>query len=169
MSEAMYSAAAPGSLELIYDGRPIITETDLHGRLTYVNRKFIEMSGYEKHELIGRSHNVVRHPDMPSSCYMLMWQTIRAGMNWQGYIKNLRKDGNFYWVVVHVSRKMEQEKHIGYIAVRKKPDPKSLEKIKKVYASARAYEKSGDLFRAEKMIAQTMRVNPSGFPEEEMR
>jgi PAS domain S-box-containing protein len=96
MAEALPAHEVSEAKELIYDGRPIITETDLHGRLTYVNRKFIEMSGYSKSELLGRSHNVVRHPDMPSSCYMLLWQTIRSGQSWQGYIKNRRKNGDYY-------------------------------------------------------------------------
>jgi len=169
MGEPLFTPADANDLELLYDGRPIITETDLHGRLTYVNRKFVEMSGYGREELLGRSHNIVRHPDMPSACYVLLWQTIRAGMNWQGYVKNRRKDGRFYWVVVHVSRKMDGEKHVGYIAVRKKPEPKTLEKIKVLYAEAKAYERAGDLFRAEKLIAQTARVNAQGFPEEELR
>lgn len=168
MAEALPDHEVSEAKELIYDGRPIITETDLHGRLTYVNRKFIEMSGYSKSELLGRSHNVVRHPDMPSSCYMLLWQTIRSGQSWQGYVKNRRKNGDYYWVVVHVSHKMAEGRHIGYIAVRKRPEPQTLEKVKRLYKHAKALERSGDFFEAEKLVTRAIRVNALGFPEEEM-
>lgn len=89
--------------EIFYDGAAMITETDANGRIVYVNRKFIEMSGFERDELIGQAHSIVRHPDMPHACFKHMWETLREGQVWQGYVKNLRKDGKFYWVVVHVT------------------------------------------------------------------
>jgi aerotaxis receptor len=113
----------------------MITETDMHGRITFVNRKFVEMSGYSKAELLGQPHSIVRHPDMPHCCFKNMWETIRKGETWKGYVKNLRKDGAFYWVVVYVSPKVsESGETVGYIAARKLPDPEGLAAVKAKYA-----------------------------------
>jgi len=124
----------PNDHEIIYDGGVMITETDRHGRITYVNRKFVEMSGYSKDELIGQPHSIMRHPDMPSCCFQNMWETIRKRETWKGYVKNLRKDGAFYWVVVYVSPKLDDNGDIiGFIAARKVPEGLTLEEIKVKY------------------------------------
>ena len=120
--------------EVLYDGRVMITETDINGRITYVNRKFLEMSGYEKDELIGQPHSIMRHPDMPKCCFKNMWETIKKNETWKGYVKNLRKDGAYYWVVVYVSPKIDEEGNIiGYIAARKVPEALTLDEIKAKY------------------------------------
>ncbi len=81
----------------------IISRTDLKGIITYVNDTFADISGYEADELVGKSHNIVRHPDMPSSVFADLWQTIKDGKTWDGYVKNLRKDGGYYWVFAEIS------------------------------------------------------------------
>ena len=81
----------------------IISRTDLKGVITYVNDTFADISGYEADELVGKSHNIVRHPDMPSSVFSDLWQTIKDGKTWDGYVKNLRKDGGYYWVFAEIS------------------------------------------------------------------
>jgi PAS domain S-box-containing protein len=125
----------PTAEEVVYDGGIMITETDLQGRITFANRKFQEMSAYSKVELLGQSHSIVRHPDMPSCCFKNMWETVRNGETWKGYVKNLRKDGAFYWAVVYVSPKINAVgETIGYIAARKPPEPKTLEAVKTWYA-----------------------------------
>jgi len=114
--------------EVIFDGRSLITETDLKGVITFVNRKFVEMTGYSKQEAIGQSHNILRHPDMPKAGFEGMWKLIKEGKVWDGYVKNLRKDGKYYWVDVHiVPKKDENGVIIGYIASRKVTDPKRLQ------------------------------------------
>jgi len=166
MSEPMQRSAARVQQEYFYDGRPMITETDLSGRITFANRKFTEMSAYPKHELVGRSHSIIRHPDMPEACFRLMWEAIRTGKSWQGYVKNRRKDGNFYWVVVHIEPKKESDDIVGYIAVRRRPDPEVLETIKNIYEEARMLEYAGELHGAENLVVQTARVNAESFPQE---
>jgi aerotaxis receptor len=166
MSEPLQQVARSTQREFFYDGRAMITETDLRGRITFVNRKFTEMSGYPKHELIGRPHSIIRHPDMPATCFKLMWQTIRSGKSWQGYVKNRRKDGNFYWVIVHIVPKIISGEIVGYIAVRKKPEPQTLEQIKKIYAEASVFEIEGDHYGAEKLISATARIDAHSFPQE---
>ncbi len=81
----------------------IISRTDLNGLITYTNDTFCDISGYSEGELLGRSHNIVRHPDMPSDAFKDLWQTIQDKKQWIGIVKNLRKDSGFYWVKAIVS------------------------------------------------------------------
>jgi len=81
----------------------IISRTDLQGNITYVNETFAEISGYEVEELIGKPHNIVRHPDMPSSVFADLWESIQNKKQWTGVVKNMRKDSGFYWVKAIVS------------------------------------------------------------------
>jgi len=76
----------------------IVSKTDPKGIITYVNNSFVQISGYSADELIGKPHNIVRHPDMSKEIFKNMWDTIQRGGIWRGYIKNKRKDGTFYWV-----------------------------------------------------------------------
>lgn len=117
----------PINEEVSFDGRALISETDTKGIITYVNRKFCEMSGYSKEEIIGQPHSILRHPDMPSAAFKQMWETIKNGEIWEGYVKNLRKDGKFYWVIVNIVPKSDESGNIiGYIASRKIPDKNML-------------------------------------------
>lgn len=125
----------PTDVEVKFEGGNMITETDLRGRITYVNRKFIEMTGYAKEELIGKPHSIIRHPDMPECCFRSMWESVTRGEPWEGYVKNLRKDGAYYWVDVLVTPKYDEHGvQCGFIAVRKPPGELTLEEIKVKYA-----------------------------------
>jgi len=88
--------------EVPYD-ELIVSRTSLDGIITYANDTFIEISGYTKDELIGQHHNIVRHPDMPRVCFEELWSTIKEENKWIGNVKNLRKDGGYYWVKATVS------------------------------------------------------------------
>ncbi len=124
----------PVDEEVLFDGRSLISETDTKGIITYVNRKFTEMTGYTSGEAIGQPHSLLRHPDMPKAAFEGMWKVIRSGKIWEGYVKNLRKDGKFYWVVVHIVPKLDEEGSIvGYIASRKMPDRARLKVIEEQY------------------------------------
>lgn len=81
----------------------IVSRTNLKGEITYANESFAAISGYSVEELIGKPHNIVRHPDMPKAVFKEMWQTIKEYKKWTGFIKNMRKDGGFYWVHAEVS------------------------------------------------------------------
>ena len=124
----MLTRPEPIDEEVIFDGRSLISETDTKGNITFVNRKFVEMTGYDKKEVVGQPHAILRHPDMPKIAFKQMWSIIKEGKVWDGYVKNLRKDGKYYWVDVHiVPKKDENGTIIGYIASRKVTDPKRLE------------------------------------------
>ena len=85
------------------EGELIISRTDLQGKITYANETFAKISGYEIEELIGRSHNIVRHPDMPSAMFEALWNHMKAKKQWIGVVKNMRQDSGFYWVKAIVS------------------------------------------------------------------
>lgn len=103
----------------IMDEHVITSTTDDKGIIKYVSQAFCEISGYSKEELIGRNHNIVRHPDMPSSIYEELWSTIQSGKQWKGEIKNLTKDGSYYWVSAIIEPDFDRQGNIiGYHAVR---------------------------------------------------
>lgn len=128
--------------EVLFDGRSLISETDTKGIITFVNRKFIEMTKYSKEEAIGQPHSLLRHPDMPRAAFEEMWKVIKSGKTWEGYVKNLRKDGKFYWVIVTIIPKYNQKNNIiGYTASRKMPDRSRLKQIEAEYKEMVAHEK----------------------------
>jgi aerotaxis receptor len=83
----------------IGDDTLILSTTDTKGRVTFINQTFIEVSGFSEDELIGKAHNIVRHPDMPPEAFEDLWRTLKAGKPWTGLVKNRRKNGDFYWVL----------------------------------------------------------------------
>ena len=98
----------------------IVSSTDLKGIITYANRKFCEIADYTKKELTGKNHNIVRHPDMPKAAFQDLWDTIKAGKEWTGIVKNLRKDGKYYWVYSHITPIFDESGNItGYTAARR--------------------------------------------------
>jgi PAS domain S-box-containing protein len=84
------------------EGRPIVSKTDLKGIIIYVNTPFCKLADYSKDELIGKPHNIIRHPDMPKEVFKQLWNTIEKNQKFRGFIKNLRKDGRYYWVEAFV-------------------------------------------------------------------
>ena len=100
------------------DGELIVSRTDLKGIITYANETFAEISGYALNELVGKSHNVVRHPDMPSAAFIDLWDKLNVGAKWSGYVKNLRKDSGYYWVFAQISGIYKDDKLVEYKSVR---------------------------------------------------
>jgi len=97
----------------------IVSKTDPAGKILYGNRTFIDLSGYTEKELIGCQHNIIRHPDMPRAVFHLLWNAIKAGKEVFAYVKNLSKDGGFYWVFANVSASYDPAGHLlGYYSVR---------------------------------------------------
>jgi len=96
----------------------IVSRTDLNGYITYANDIFANISGYTPEELVGKPHSIVRHPDMPHSVFKKMWETIRSGDIWRGYVKNLRKDGGYYWVYAEVSGVYKDDKLVEFKSLR---------------------------------------------------
>lgn len=122
------------NLETPYpDGKLIVSTTNPYGIITHVNQSFVEMSGYSEQELIGAPHSILRHPDMPPAAFKDLWDTVGRGEKWQGIVKNLRKDGGFYWVKATVIPNVRNGKVVGYTSVRRKPSRTKVEECMQLY------------------------------------
>ena len=120
----------------------IVSMTDLKGRITYCNRIFIEFSGYSEAELLGTQHNVIRHPDMPRAVFKLLWDKIQGGDECFAYVKNMSKDGGFYWVMANVTPTFDPKGNItGYLSVRRKPKISGIQTVTGLYAAMLEEEK----------------------------
>ena len=118
----------------------IISRTDLNGYITYANDIFADISGYSVEELMGKPHSILRHPDMPSSLFKQLWETIRSGNIWRGYVKNMRKDGGYYWVYAEVSGVYRDEKLIEYKSLRSPVDESKKREFQDSYDERRRRE-----------------------------
>ena len=119
----------------------IVSKTDTKGRITYGNRIFMEFSGYSESELLGAQHNIIRHPDMPRAVFKLLWDTISEGKEIFAYVKNLARDGSFYWVYANVTADYDTQGNIiGYFSVRRKPNPDAITTISQLYSEMLAEE-----------------------------
>lgn len=120
----------------------IVSKTDAKGVITYANDVFLRVSAYQENEVLGRPHNLIRHPDMPRAVFKLLWDTISAGEEMFGYIVNLAADGAHYWVLAHVTPSLGRDGQIvGYHSNRRSPDRQALAVIRPVYERLRAAER----------------------------
>jgi len=143
--------------EIILDPkRYIVSETDEKGKITFCNDYFIEVSGYSQEELIGKPHSIVRHPDMPRVVFKLLWETISAGKNINALVKNLAKDGRYYWIFTEfeIRKDTDTGKVIGYHAARKSISKHVIEIIDNLYKELLKIEKNDSID-----AAQTYLVN----------
>ena len=125
------------------EGRLIISRTDLNGIITHANEAFVELSGWNREDLIGQPHAILRHPDMPAAAFKDLWDTLKAGKKWFGYVKNLRKDGGHYWVYATAVPNVRNGQGVGYTSVRREPSRKKIEEMTALYKKMLAEEKGG--------------------------
>ena len=114
-------------------GRYIVSRTDLKGITTYVNDTFVKISGFTRAELVGKNHNVVRHPDMLPGAFAWLWDTIKTGRPWRGIVKNRCKNGDFYWVDALVVPVFKSGEIIGYMSVRTEPSRQQIVETEAFY------------------------------------
>ena len=121
--------------EVFFDGL-IVSKTDLAGRITYANEVFCKVAGYSEAELLGQPHSIIRHPDMPRAVFKYLWDTLLEGREVFAYVKNLARNGDFYWVFAHVTPSRDvNRKTIGFHSNRRVPDPRIVgEVIAPLYA-----------------------------------
>lgn len=124
------------------EGRLIVSRTDLKGIITHANAAFVELSGWERDELIGTPHHILRHPDMPKIAFKGLWDDIAAGKKWHGYVKNLRKDGAYYWVYATAVPNVRNGQIVGYTSVRRKPSRTRINELIPLYAQWLAQEQA---------------------------
>ena len=111
----------------------LVSETDQDGNITFANDEFCQMSERTLEELVGQPHNVVRHPDMPKAAFKDMWETIKSGNKWRGFVKNKTESGKFYWVFATVYPFVSCDGSKGFISCRRKAAPKEIEKYTNLY------------------------------------
>jgi len=111
----------------------LVSATDTKGVITFVNDHFCRVSKYEREELIGQAHNLVRHPDMPAAVFDSLWTTIRQGKPWLGAVKNRCKNGDYYWVSAYVTPALSNGTVVGYESVRRKPEPQVISRAENCY------------------------------------
>jgi len=119
-------------------GRPVVTKTDLKGIITYCNQAFVDIAGFSREELLGTSHNIVRHPDMPAEAFHDLWRTVKAGHPWRGVVKNRVKNGDYYWVDAYVTPITESGRCVGYMSVRMPATRADVEAAETLYRAVKA-------------------------------
>jgi len=134
---------APTQREVFLEpGEVIVSKTDLTGRITYANRAFMRLADFSEPELLGTQHNIVRHPDMPRGAFKLLWDTLKGGREFFGYVKNMTSNGDFYWVFVNVTPDCDANgKLVGYFSVRRIPGRKAVAVMQGIYEEMLAVEK----------------------------
>ncbi|MGB9030397.1 MAG: PAS domain-containing methyl-accepting chemotaxis protein [Acidobacteriaceae bacterium] len=127
---------------VVPEGVFIHSQTDLKGRITEANAAFAEISAYRVEDMIGKPHNLVRHPDMPREAFADLWKSLKAGRPWQAVVKNRRSDGGFYWVVANASPVREHGRIVGYQSIRVKPTREQIQAASEVYRRMREGDRS---------------------------
>ena len=123
--------------------KALVSRTDLKGRITYANPIFVEVSGFDLHELTGKAHNILRHPDMPAEAFADMWKTLASDLPWTGLVKNRRKNGDFYWVQANVAPIRQNGVTQGYMSVRNRPEPSQVVEAAQLYRKFREGHAAG--------------------------
>lgn len=127
---------------LLPENEFIYSRTDLKGVIEEANEAFARVSDFTREEMIGKSHNIVRHPDMPPEAFADLWRDLKTGRPWRGVVKNRRKDGGFYWVVACVSPVRENGTVVGYQSVRSRPSREEVAAAEAAYAAIRGGSKT---------------------------
>jgi len=137
----------PTNTQLKVDSKKIIvSKTDVKGKIIYGNDYFCELTGYKESELISSPHNIIRHPDMPRAIFYLMWQYLKSGRNITAVVKNMSKNGDYYWVTTDFEIKRDKFGNIqNYIAFRQAAAPHIVAEMEKIYAKLLEIEKNHNM------------------------
>lgn len=127
----------------IPQGRFIVSKTDLTGRITYVNRTFMEVADYPETQLLRQQHNVIRHPDMPRGVFLLLWDEIKQGREFFGFVKNIAANGAFYWVFANVTPDHDARGNVkGFYSVRRRAPANAIATVEPIYRQMLQIEQS---------------------------
>jgi PAS domain S-box-containing protein len=145
----------------------IVSKTDQHGKIVYGNKTFIKLSGYDESELLGAPHSLLRHPDMPKIVFKLLWDRIKNKEEIFAYVKNLCKDGSYYWVFANATATVDPNGSIrDYHSVRRKPSEKALAVIPGLYTQLLSAERTGGLDASKTLLDKILNeqgVSYDGF------
>jgi len=144
----------------------IVSKTDLKGRITYVNQIFMEMGEYTEEELLGKAHNIIRHPEMPKAVFKLLWEMVQSDDEIFAYVLNKTKNGNDYWVYANVTPSYdEKNQKVGYYSVRRQPSKDALKVIKPLYKTMLQAEKSDGVNAGTKILTDLLSEKGVGYNE----
>ena len=145
------------------NNRYLVSETDAKGVITYCNDYFTQISGYDREELIGHQHNIIRHPDMPKVIFKLLWERIQSGKNINAVVKNLAKDGRYYWIFTEFKTRLDLDTNtvIGYTAHRKTISHDAVEVISGLYAKLKEIEENEDMQSAQEYLNEYLQSKDS--------
>jgi PAS domain S-box-containing protein len=143
----------------------LVTKTDLKGVITYANRGFMDIVDMSEDELIGKPHNVIRHPQMPKIIFKYLWTYLQKGIEIHAYVKNLCADGSFYWVMANVTPSYLGGKVVGYHSSRRLPSAHALSIIKPLYDKLLQAEKSGGINASEKIMDDLLQEKGMAYDE----
>ncbi|BBG65386.1 putative signal-transduction sensor protein [Hydrogenimonas sp.] len=149
------------------DDEILVSKTDRRGKITYGNERFIEISGYSEEELLGAPHSIIRHPDMPKAVFKILWDGIEAGEEVAAYVKNLAKDGSYYWVFATVTPSFDPatDSIVGYFSVRRAPESSKLRKVIPLYKELLRVEKSGGMEASKAMMDDILKKEGKRYDE----
>jgi PAS domain S-box-containing protein len=160
-----------GHERTFHDDEIIVSKTDLKGIIRYANRTFVDISGYAEEELLGQPHSIIRHPDMPRCVFKLLWDVIAQGQEIFAYVKNMSKNGDYYWVFAHVTPTFDAANHIvGYHSNRRVPERHQVKLFGDLYKQLRAEEsryRDGreGMAAARQMLLDTVQKTKSSYEE----
>ncbi len=144
----------------------IVSKTNLQGKMTYCNDIFIKFAGSSEKELLGKPHNIIRHPDMPKIVFKLLWDRVKNREEIFAYVKNKSLDGAYYWVYANVTASVDSNNNIiGYYSVRRKPKDSAIKTISNLYKTLLEKEKSGGIQSSEKYLTDLLQKNNINYDE----
>ena len=144
----------------------LVSKTDLKGRITYCNEPFLKIVGAKQAEVLGKPHNIVRHPDMPRAIFKLLWEHIKDKEEIFAYVKNKSFDGGYYWVFANITASVDDRNNtVGYYSVRRKPNPKAIEVIEPIYQKLLSVEKSGGMDASMKFLTDFLKEKNLSYDE----
>ncbi len=138
----------------------IVSKGDAEGNITYTNPIFMKISGYTQGELLDQPHSILRHPDMPKVIFKHLWSSIKEGNNVNAYVKNLCKDGGFYWVLAQVRVATNPDGSFrNYVSTRKNITNGAKEIMGNLYAKLLEVEKADGVEASEKVLVDFLTEN----------
>jgi PAS domain S-box-containing protein len=147
-------------------GEILVSKTDIKGFITYANEKFVKISGYSQSELLGMPHNMTRHPKMPKLIFKLLWKELKAGREINAFVKNIAKDGGFYWVFANVTPSFDVNNQIiGYHSTRRRASTNALKIIEPLYDTLRKNEIVGGIRQSEQVLTEILKEKGIEYDE----
>ena len=151
---------------VLVDNYFIVSKTDLKSKITYGNEYFIKISGWNESELLGKPHNILRHPDMPQVAFKILYEHLDRNEEFFGFVKNLRKNGGYYWVFASISSDFDVNgEKIGYYAVRRKPRDGFKNIIEPLYKKLLELEKEGGMDASYEAVQNLLKEKNLTFNE----